>query len=61
MICAAFCVVDNVVYMGIVNISKKTWYVLICVMFQISGDPEAHSHLGSFPLLNRTTKQLNKN
>ena len=31
MLCVDFCVVDNVVYMGTVNNSNKTWQVLICV------------------------------
>ena len=31
MVCAYFCVVDNVVYMGAVNNSNNTWHVLISV------------------------------
>ena len=32
MVCANICVVDNVVYMGTVNNSNKTWHMLMCVV-----------------------------
>ena len=32
MVCANIWVVDNVVYMGTVNNSNKTWHVLMCVV-----------------------------
>ena len=45
MVCADFCVVDNMVCMCAVNIGNKTWRELISVVYNVirksSGGPEA--------------------
>ena len=64
MVCADFCVVDNMVYMGTINNNNKTWQVVICAVynklekvFKRPGDPEADTSC-SCPLLNYTQKTL---